>query len=137
MLGHGILTTYGDWLEGDDRGFRTYKHKLHVEGDYKHRPPTGRYKHRKARSQKLLKQPPVTLSRKVRKTVGIALIDRLHKSDAFVLAAAVGGQHVHLLAKLPAGDARHWFGLAKKHATFEMRQRWVGWRTLGPPSKDR
>jgi hypothetical protein len=36
---HAIITTYGAWLDGDARGFRTRHHREHVEGDYKNPPP--------------------------------------------------------------------------------------------------
>jgi hypothetical protein len=43
------------------------------------------------------------------------------------LCLAQGGQHLHLLAKLPRdADARIWMGLAKKHAAFELKER--GWQ---------
>jgi hypothetical protein len=31
---HVIISTYGGWLHGDPRGFRTRHHRAHVEGDY-------------------------------------------------------------------------------------------------------
>jgi hypothetical protein len=40
---HIMLTTSGDWLYGDARGFRTRHHREHVEGDYKNPPPPGIY----------------------------------------------------------------------------------------------
>ncbi len=45
-----------------------------------------------------------------------------------MLCLAQGGQHLHLLAKLPPGvDARIWMGLAKKHSAFEGKgQGWHG-----------
>ena len=39
---HVTAHTYGAWLAGDARGFRTRHHREHVEGDYKHPPPAGR-----------------------------------------------------------------------------------------------
>jgi hypothetical protein len=33
-MGH----TYGTWLPGDPKGFRTRHHREHIEGDYK-KPP--------------------------------------------------------------------------------------------------
>ena len=40
---HVVLTTYGAWLPGDPRGFRTRHHREHVPGDYKAPPPVGMF----------------------------------------------------------------------------------------------
>ena len=47
---HCVSTTYGAWLYGDARGFRTRHHRRHVDGDYKHRPPADSYTHTRATS---------------------------------------------------------------------------------------
>lgn len=52
---HIILTTYGSWLPGDLRGFRTRDHREHVEGDYRP-PPTHSAVCCKARSKPPLAQ---------------------------------------------------------------------------------
>ena len=38
---HIIGNTYGTWVRGDPKGFRTLHHREHIEGDYKHPPPPG------------------------------------------------------------------------------------------------
>ena len=53
---HCTTHTYGAWLYGDPRGFRTRHHREHVEGDYKNPPPKGKYDRQYQRSKKLLKQ---------------------------------------------------------------------------------
>ena len=40
---HVVLSTYGSWLYGDKRGFRTRHHREHVDGDYKNPPSLGKY----------------------------------------------------------------------------------------------
>ncbi len=67
---HVVLTTYGAWLPGDVRGFRTRHHREHIEGDYKSPPPQGVYTERLHRSQALLKQPEVRLTAGQQETVG-------------------------------------------------------------------
>jgi hypothetical protein len=124
---HIILTAYGAWLDGDARGFRTRHHRDHVDGDYKNPPPSGKYADREARSRRFLKQEPVEWTPDGRGMVGSALVSRLQELGAFVLCAAVARQHVHLLVKLPRAQARHWSGLAKKHAWFVARE--SGWTT--------
>jgi hypothetical protein len=139
---HIILTAYGAWLYGDSRGFRTRHHREHIEGDYKHLPAAGTYAMEEARSRRLLKQEPVEWTPAWRGIVGGALVARLQHLGAFVLCAAVGRQHSHLLVKLPCDQARHWSGLAKKHVWFIARDRgWVGkmWGKRGKqiPVRDR
>ncbi|HEX4128490.1 MAG TPA: hypothetical protein VHZ24_00505 [Pirellulales bacterium] len=124
---HVILTTYGAWLYGDPRGFRTRHHRERVEGDDKHPPPPGIYARRARRSRELLKQPPVVIPFALRALVGQSLRHERTRLGAWVLVIAVGGQHVHLLVKMPAGRPRDWIGRAKKHATDRLRaEAWQG-----------
>jgi hypothetical protein len=125
---HFISTTYGAWLYGDPRGFRTRHHREHVDGDYKSPPPKGSYARQYKRSVESLKQPAVRLAKAWRPIVGEAIRDKLVERGAFVVCIAVSSQHVHVLAKVPRGvDPRIEMGIAKKHATFEMRDRnWEG-----------
>ena len=122
---HIVLTTYGAWLYGDSRGFRTRNHREHIEGDYKNPPLPGQYEHLERRSRESLKQAPVVLPQSLREVVGRALRDRLVGLSALVVCVAVGGQHMHVLAKLPKGRSRAWMGVAKRHAWFELRE--TGW----------
>lgn len=125
---HVILTTYGAWLYGDARGFRTRHHREHVEGDYKCPPPPRLYDDKERRSRELLKQPPVVLPPRLRPLVGRALWQELTRLGGWVVVMAVSGQHVHLLVKLPAGRERAWAGRAKRHATLKLRE--YGWRGM-------
>src|SRR5687768_3104336 len=140
---HITVSTYGAWLPGDPRGFRTRHHREHVEGDYKNPPPAGKYRSQCERSKRLLKQPPVIIPADLRSVVGASLRDKLTTFGAWVLCLSVGGQHVHLLAKMPPGPVpRRWVGLAKRQATFALKDRgWVGklWAIRGKvtPIRDR
>jgi len=125
---HIVMSSYGSWLYGDSRGFRTRHHCEHVEGDYKNPPPAGLYAWREHNSRKSLKQPPVVFPRELRQVLGEAIRDRLAGLGAYILTIAAGGQHVHVQAKMPRESPRAWAGLAKKHAWFEARDHrgWVG-----------
>jgi len=124
---HFVETVYGAWLYGDSRGFRTRHHREHVEGDYKSLPPPEKYEPQRQGSLISLKQSPVVLPPQWRPLIGAAVRDRLNDLGAFVLCLAQGGQHLHLLAKLPLGvDAPTWMGLAKKHSAFESKKQ--GWQ---------
>ena len=62
MRYHITWGTYGSWLPGDPRGFRTRGHRQHVEGDHRHPPLAGQYEGLHAHARGLLKKPPVTLA---------------------------------------------------------------------------
>jgi hypothetical protein len=123
---HVIVTTYGAWLDGDLRGFRTRHHREHVEGDYKNPPPPERYAARRQWSRESLKNPPVYLEPSWLPIIGQALVERFQMLGGFVLIAAMANQHGHLLVKLPRGVAREWTGWAKRHAWFVARD--AGWQ---------
>ncbi|QEL14705.1 hypothetical protein [Limnoglobus roseus] len=140
---HCTSHTYGAWLYGDPRGYRTRHHREHVEGDYKHRPPAGMYASQHERSKKLLKQPPVILTSAWRAVVGAALVEKLLTFELQLLVLSMSGQHCHLLAKMPGGPVpREWLGQAKKHSNFIAKESgWTGklWavRSKANPIKDR
>jgi hypothetical protein len=115
---HLTTHTYGAWLYGDPRGFRTRRHREHVEGDYKNPPPPGKYADKSERSKESLKQNPVRLTPEMRAVVGAALRERLVGLGAEVIAVSMSATHAHILAKVPDSKEvqRQWMGLAKKHA---------------------
>lgn len=113
---HITLNTYGTWLPGDPRGFRTRHHREHVEGDYKSPPPKGTYEKRYKQSKHLLLKPSRKLTRRERKTILHAFVSRLQSKEAVVAALAVGATHVHMIIKYKPIDIRSVVGDAKKHA---------------------
>lgn len=121
MWFHTVLTTYGAWLHGDARGFRTRHHREHVEGDYKNPPPPGMYEERARRSRELQKYPTAMLEKPLREFVGLAIKDKLERGGCLVIAIAVSGKHVHILVKIPRGRPRDWAGVVKRHVWFELR----------------
>jgi hypothetical protein len=123
---HLIATTYGAWLYGDSRGFRTRHHREHVEGDYKNPPPPGKYAEQERRSRESMPEEPVVLPVELRPVVGLSIVERLRGLGAQVLVLSVSGQHIHILAKMPFGQPRHWLGRAKRHVWFVLRDH--GWR---------
>jgi hypothetical protein len=139
---HVVLTTYGAWLYGDHRGFRTRHNREHVEGDYKSPPAPGQYAVREQRSRKSLKQPPVEVPPHLRSVLGMALKEQLENLDSLLIAIAVCGHHTHFLARMPEARVRVNTGAAKRHAWFELRK--IGWqgklwakRSKAVPIKDR
>jgi hypothetical protein len=123
---HIVLTTYGAWLYGDARGFRTRHHREHIVGDYKNPPPSGMYAEKERRSRALLKTPPVELTGIWQDRVGTALWQEFTRQGAWVLVIAVASQHVHVLVKLNRGQHRQLTGRAKRFATLALKER--GWQ---------
>src|SRR5262245_5995446 len=123
---HVVATTYGAWLDGDPRGFRTRHHREHVEGDYRNPPPAGTYAAAEARSGELMPQDAVVLPEEMQAVVGEAILKRLTELGALIACLAKAGQHVHILAKMPYGKPRVWVGLAKRHVWFVLREK--GWK---------
>ncbi|MFW5681593.1 MAG: hypothetical protein ACOC1G_01180 [Phycisphaeraceae bacterium] len=132
---HLVANTYGTWLPGDPRGFRTREHREHVEGDYKS-PPAADYAWRHEHSRQQMKREPVWLSVEARdaavEAIRVALVD-VHRLQ--VLAIAVCSAHLHVLARFPAelkrtptdsirglrssaldDPPRHFLGIAKKES---------------------
>ena len=103
---HAILTTYGAWLRGDRRGFRTRNHQTHIDGDYKSPPEPGQFEGLAAYCESLLKQPPVELTPAQREIVGLALVERLVELGALVACLAVAAKHGHVLLKAPERQTR-------------------------------
>ena len=113
---HVTGATYGAWLPGDPRGFRTRHHREHVEGDYKNPPPEGAHDDMHARSKGLLKRDPVRLSPEARRVACDAIREALTHHDCPVAAIAVGATHYHILARFERNDARKIVGIAKKRS---------------------
>jgi REP element-mobilizing transposase RayT len=112
---HVIINTVGTWLHGNERGFRTRKHRIHSTGDYKHRPPPGEHiglnEYHVMRSQAevhILDPQRAEIGR----TIAKYLMDNGHR----VLAVAVTKVHAHFLVELPGAlrDVKQIVGQAKR-----------------------
>ena len=98
-----MSNTYGTWLPGDPRGFRTRKHREHIEGDYKNPPPAGKYDERHELAKRSLKSEPVILLPDSRRACIEALVHawvQVHSIE--VLAISVSAMHMHVLARFVA-----------------------------------
>jgi hypothetical protein len=119
---HCTLHTYGTWLRGDPRGWRSRHHREHVAGDYKNPPSKGKYDALFAYSKSLMKRDPVRIERELREFVLDALIDKLLEHQIPVAIGSLDGIHGHLLMQCRDHQPRHWLGLAKKNASHLVRQ---------------
>lgn len=120
---HITCHTYGAWLHGDQRSFRTRHHREHIVGDYKNPPPPGMYAPRLARSRALLQQEPVRLEPKWWPIIGAAAKDKLIELGTELLVVSLGATHLHFQGKMPPGPVpRLWVGRAKVHSNFKAKE---------------
>jgi len=98
---HCIGHTYGSWLYGDPRGFRTRHHREHVDGDYRHPPAAGAYERRLRRSIASMRFEPVALSQADRLLVCRVIARTLIDQGTELIDLSVGAHHVHLIARFP------------------------------------
>jgi hypothetical protein len=117
IMGH----TYGTWLPGDSKGFRTRHHREHCEGDYKNPPSKGAFDELYERSKNLMKRDPVYLNLTQRKLSLEAVVQSLLKRNIDVKIAALDRIHLHLLAPFPDDNPRHWIGVAKKESSHALK----------------
>ena len=113
---HVSSSTYGTWLRGDPRGWRSRRHREHVEGDYRNPPPEGRHEFLYEQSKRLLKKPPVRLTNDQRRIAVEAIAEKLKQLQRQPLAVSVDTVHYHILGRFLNGRVRAAVGRAKKHA---------------------
>lgn len=113
-----MCNTYGTWLPGDSRGFRTYRGKHPIAFDYKHRPPSGYYDQLFDRSKRLMSRSAVILrSGQQRRYVLDELIASLLRNGIRVAAGALDRIHLHMLVQCADHNPRHWIGIAKRESS--------------------
>lgn len=122
---HVTGTTYGAWLPGDSRGWKTRHHRRHIgqpgiEADpetYEGHP--GMLLH----ARKLMPRDPVVLTSDARRLAADTMIAALHSDHLLVAILAVTDLHFHALAKVPDHNPRKWFGIAKKRSAYVLANR--------------
>jgi hypothetical protein len=120
---HCMGNTYGTWLPGDPRGFRTRHHREHVEGDYKNPPPKGIFDGLHKKSKSLMTRAPVFLTIEQRQHAVKEFSTSLLKRNIEVIALSIDRVHFHLLARFPDHNPRHWIGIAKKESSHYLKAR--------------
>jgi hypothetical protein len=126
---HCMCNTYGTWLRGDPRGWRTRHHREHVRGDYDHPPAPGTWELTYQRSMRLMKRDPIHLSQMQRRIALDKVVTAFQFHGLQVVAASLDDHHLHLLARIPDHEPRKWLGVAKKNAARELSDR--KWRPKG------
>ncbi|HSI36155.1 MAG TPA: hypothetical protein VK986_21405, partial [Tepidisphaeraceae bacterium] len=93
--------TYGTWLPGDPRGFRTRHHDGHVEGDYKSPPIKGRYDERHRKARDFQKRPSVYLTIAQRRRASEEMVGSLLRRKLELIVMSVDRVHFHALCRFP------------------------------------
>src|SRR2546421_12413905 len=96
---HCTGSTYGAWVRGDGRGWRSRKHREHVMGDYRNPPPKGKYDALSKRSLQLMRRERVVLAPEQREFACGAMVDALIEREVEVIALCVGAKHWHGLLR--------------------------------------
>jgi REP element-mobilizing transposase RayT len=118
---HCTANTYGTWLHGDTRGWRSRHHRDHVDGDYHRPPPPGKYDALQRHARSLMPRPPVHLNRDLLHPTLAAVIQKLQEQRTEIVIASLDDHHLHILARFPSHNPREVIGLAKKHASHILR----------------
>lgn len=120
---HVVAGTYGSWLPGDPRGFRTLKEKETVPFDYRNPPPEGKYEGLRRAVVASMSREPVRLDRSQREVVVKSVVETLANRKVEVLCLALDGHHLHLLARFVRGNPRDEVGIAKRTSWNALREK--------------
>lgn len=120
---HVIITTYGNWLHGDERGFRSRHHRIHSSGDYKRHPPKGEHAGLNRYVKSRMKGKPIRIPPSHRGVIGQIVVERFARQDCRCLAIAVGSKHLHALVELPCDlkEQRRIVGCCKAYSSAAVR----------------
>jgi riboflavin biosynthesis pyrimidine reductase len=116
---HVMSSMRGQWLPGDERGFRDHGHRVHSTGDYRNPPPPGEHAGLR-RFARAIAAEPVTLTPAQREIAGAALVEKLTELGVRVAACACGATHAHALIRAGPADAKLLFGRAKQLASLRL-----------------
>jgi hypothetical protein len=119
---HCMGNTYGTWLPGDPRGFRTRHHDEHVEGDYKAPPINGRYDERHEKARDFQKRPSIYLTVTQRRRALDEMVGSLLRRNLELIVMSVDRVHFHALCRFPDRNPRKWIGIAKKESSHYLKQ---------------
>lgn len=112
---HITGNTYGTWLPGDPRTWRTRHARPQPGADIPLPEPNRAALHDHAR--RLMDGEQVSLSPRARQAALNGIIHALHHHTIEVAIGAVDDHHFHLLARFPDKHPRRWVGIAKKESS--------------------
>jgi hypothetical protein len=119
---HCMCHTYGTWLPGDPKGFRTRHHREHIEGDYKNPPPPGKYEKRHRYAKSLMTRDPVYLNQRQQERALEEIVISLLRNDIPVRVVSLDRIHLHVLAQFLDHNPRKWMGIAKRESSHYLKR---------------
>jgi hypothetical protein len=120
---HGIVHYFGQWISGDERGFRATDHKIHSSGDYRNRPPRDEHEGLRLWVKSHISQSPVVLSPHELPVLANAFIFKLFNEGSNVRCLCCSATHIHVLYDSIATDAKVEIGSAKQFASLKLESR--------------
>ncbi len=117
---HCVGNTYGTWLPGDPRGWRSRDHRYHCNGDYKNPPPPGIYDGMHEQAKCRMKRDAIWLDGEAVHIACDAFVEKLTGKGIEVAAIAIASYGYHVVGRFDDQKPRRWIGLAKKHSAFEL-----------------
>ncbi len=117
-----MCQTYGTWLPGDPKGFRTQHHREHIDGDYRSPPPAGRDAERWAHAKRIMRREPVYLTLPQRQRAGDEIVRSFAKRHIELKVISIDCVHLHALSPHPDRNPRHHMGIAKRECSHYMKQ---------------
>jgi hypothetical protein len=96
---HICGSTYGSWLPGDPRGWRSFDHKQHVEGDYRRPPVVGTYDGLHDNAKQAMRRDAVVLSAAQQMVAARIMVEALTLRGTEVVDLCVARTHFHILCR--------------------------------------
>jgi hypothetical protein len=116
---HLTTATLGHWLPGDERGFRSRRHRVHSSSNQHNPPPPQEHAGLRSHASEL-SHGTVHLTRIQRRIAVEAMADKLERIGAKPRVIACDAVHCHALICWIA-DAKLIFGRAKQAASYALR----------------
>jgi len=118
---HVTWSTYGVWLPGDPRGFRSRDGKVKSTGDYRFRGLPNKHEGLLEFSRESLARPPVEQRAARRREVLGLLLEEASNIGIPIEALSVSRAHVHALLMLEPRAERRAVGRLKRRVSLRCR----------------
>ncbi len=118
--------TFGTWLPGDPRGFRSRDHRIHSSGDYRSPPPPGEHAGLHAYAKRVMHRAPVVLTGTQQIRICAQLEEKIEREGFEVALLSVSITHVHLLGRFDPASVGMEVGKLKRHSSHAIRDELPG-----------
>jgi hypothetical protein len=113
-----MVSTYGTWLPGDDRGWHERNHHEHVDGDYHHPiEPTNFSRGRWQHSKDVMRFDPFYIEEGEQARFGSWLLESFYNRGVLIAALAVATTNFHALVRYEGLNCKVMLGRVKADIT--------------------